>query len=284
MMGACTSDVQNEREIWMLLEFCANGDLKNFLVEKREQFKASFEQNEPFNVDNLNSRLLLRWAFDIVKGMEYLSLKRIMHGDLATRNILLGSGGGEDNDQHLAAKISDFGLSKSMYRRRYYRKTERNEVPWRWMAYEYLENDKFKMKSDVWSYGVVIWEIFSLGKTPYGSQSYDEVYTSLAQGYSLPCPEEAMKISDWPAEEIYAELSSKCFKIEEEERPSFSDLVKIIESMLNEEEIRNYELSKEHYLEKSKLLLDYETRKRLHATSMIHKPLRSLSTEEHAFY
>ena len=84
----------------------------------------------------INNRFLIRWAYDIAKGMEYLTSKHVMHGDLAARNILLSGG----KDGHLIAKISDFGLSKGMYTSKYYKKMERNYVPWKWMAIEFLDS------------------------------------------------------------------------------------------------------------------------------------------------
>ena len=260
LMGACTSEMETEKEIWMLLEFCETGDLKNYLANNQEILRYSFGQ-DPAD-ESLSSRLLIRWAYNIAKGMEYLSSKRIMHGDLAARNILLSSGGG-DNNYHLLAKISDFGLSKNLYRNLYYKKTERNQVPWKWMAFEFLETEKFTMKSDVWSYGVVLWEIFSLGGTPYGGQTYDEVYAKLKEGYRLPCPEDIQQITSWPAKAIYDELTEKCFLIETEQRSTFSELVKDIECQLKMEELQDYNKLRQKYLEKSNLLLNSETRERL---------------------
>ena len=94
----------------------------------------------------------------------------------------------------LIAKVSDFGLSKTFYDNISYRKTKRNYVPWKWMAPEYLNTSYFTMASDVWSFGVVVWEIFSLGKEPYVGQNVENMITKLKNGYSLPCPEEVNQV------------------------------------------------------------------------------------------
>ena len=71
-----------------------------------------------------------------------------------------------------------------------YRKVKRNYVPWKWMAPEYLQTGCFTITSDVWSFGIVIWEIFSLGKEPYVGKNVEEMILKLKEGYHLPCPEE----------------------------------------------------------------------------------------------
>ena len=106
LLGACTSN-SHLNEVYLLLEFCPFGDLKKFLLEHRERFQASL-QNQPGHLESpFNSSLLYTWGYSIARGLDYLSSLQIMHGDLAARNILLG--------ENYVAKISDFGLSKMMY-------------------------------------------------------------------------------------------------------------------------------------------------------------------------
>ena len=109
LLGACTSN-SHLNEVYLLLEFCPFGDLKRFLLEHRERFEASL-QNQPGHLESpFNASLLLSWSYSIARGLQYLSTLQIMHGDLAARNILIAG-----EHPHYVAKISDFGLSKMMY-------------------------------------------------------------------------------------------------------------------------------------------------------------------------
>ena len=92
------------------------------------------------------------------------------------------------------AKVADFGLSKSFYDNHSYQKIQRNDIPWKWMAPEYFSTSRFTLASDVWSFGVVMWEIFSLGKEPYAGQNHENMIPKLKNGYSLPCPEEVNQV------------------------------------------------------------------------------------------
>ena len=91
--------------------------------------------------------------------MEFLSSRAIYHGDLACRNILLTEG--------LVAKISDFGLSRRLYDKLFSDVKSDDELPFRWSAIEVLRMQQYSLQSDIWSFGIVMWEIFNLGKEPY---------------------------------------------------------------------------------------------------------------------
>ena len=106
LLGACRSEL-HLNEMYLLLEYCPFGDLKQFLVNNKKQFENCLN-NVPGHLESMfNSQLLLEWSYSIAKGLQYLTKAKIMHGDLAARNILIG--------ENYVAKISDFGLSKNMY-------------------------------------------------------------------------------------------------------------------------------------------------------------------------
>ena len=228
MIGSCSSDLTQDRKLWLVIEFCEHGDLKTYLVRNKEKLLCG-EGN-----DGMDSRFLLKWSCDIARGMEYLENNRIMHGDLAARNVLVA-----DNiliDNCPIAKVADFGLAKNFYGNVKYEKTSRLLVPWRWMAIEYLKDDFFTLRSDVWSYGVTLWEILSFGRTPYGRQEYDEVFRKLESGYQLSFPDECHGITSWSPEQMYKEISGGCFVMNPDIRQSFSDIVKALEAHLTTEE------------------------------------------------
>ena len=121
--------------------------------------------------------------------------------------------GDEADAVKLVAKISDFGLSKTFYDNIRYKKQKRYYVPWKWMALEYLQTGDLTITSDVWSYGVVLWEIFSLGKEPYMNKDLEDMLAQLKDGYQLSCPEEALKVFSVIIALIFEWLAAKFFLI-----------------------------------------------------------------------
>lgn len=132
-------------------------------------------------VEKLTTSTLVCWAYQISRGMEYLASRRVVHGDLAARNILL-----TDNN---IVKICDFGLAKNIYNNPEYKKSIKIPVPVKWMAIECVVDGIYSTQSDVWSYGVVLWELFSLSRTPYPEfANFDQIRNKLQSGYRMPCP------------------------------------------------------------------------------------------------
>ena len=158
MIGAC-ADEDEEAKLWLLIEYCHFGDLKDYLVNNKKDILRGSADNP------INARSLIRWTYDIAQGMEYLMQKKIMHGDLAARNVMLCKN--PLHNGYMVAMVADFGLSKNFYTELKYNKSVRLMVPWRWMAIEYLTNGYFTLNSDVWSFAVLFWEILSFGKVIY---------------------------------------------------------------------------------------------------------------------
>ena len=185
-----------------------------------------------------DNRLLFIWTHHIAKGMEYFSQKRVMHGDLAARNVLLT----EWDSGNIVAKIADFGLSKRFYDNIIYTKQQRKDVPWKWMAPEYLDKNAFTMNSDVWSFGVVLWELFSLGKEPYPRKSFKEVTADIKQGSFLPYPEvHYAYVPRWNLETTYKRIAQRCFHLNPFQRSTFTELVHILNAEMKDYEKKVYE-------------------------------------------
>ena len=170
------------------------------------------------------------------------------------------------------AKVADFGLSKNFYDNAKYQKESRIEVPWKWMALEYLLNDYFMLASDVWSYGVLFWEMLSFGRRPYGHQGYDEMIDNLKEGYRLPIPQEAEYILTWSASALYKKLSDLCFVIEPTERGTFGNVLEILENELSlEEQTNSVRMSDAYYTTRGNNYLNHNNAKRKESVHTILK-------------
>lgn len=188
----------------MLFEFMARGDLHEFLMARSPRCDVSTCNDEP----PLDQADFMHIAIQVAAGMEYLCSHHYVHRDLAARNCLVG-----DN---LTVKISDFGLSRDVYSSDYYRVQSKSLLPVRWMPPESILYGKFTTESDVWSYGVVLWEIYSYGLQPYYGYSNQEVIDMIRCRQLLPCPE------DCPSR-MYS-LMMECWHEAPMRRPHFPEI------------------------------------------------------------
>merc|ERR1711953_502492 len=192
----------------MIFEHMAHGDLHEFLITHSPNIDS--DASEPCMEDTnvLSPTDMSFIAIQIAAGMEYLSGHHYVHRDLAARNCLVG--------ENLTVKISDFGLSRDIYAADYYRVQSKSLLPVRWMPPESILYGKFTTESDVWSFGVVLWEIYSYGLQPYYGYSNQEVIEMIRSRQLLPCPE------DCPSR-MYA-FMVECWHEVPGRRPSFAEI------------------------------------------------------------
>ncbi|XP_068095530.1 tyrosine-protein kinase receptor Tie-1 isoform X2 [Hyperolius riggenbachi] len=201
LLGAC----ENRGYLYIATEYAPFGNLLDFLRKSRVLETDPAFAKEHGTASTLTSQQLLQFASDVAKGMQYLSEKQFIHRDLAARNILVG--------ENLVAKIADFGLSRG---EEVYVKKTMGRLPVRWMAIESLNYSVYTTKSDVWSFGVLLWEIVSLGGTPYCGMTCAELYEKLPQAYRMEKPRNC-------DDEVY-DLMRQCWRDRPYERPTFSQI------------------------------------------------------------
>ncbi|XP_051487550.1 tyrosine-protein kinase ITK/TSK isoform X1 [Apus apus] len=179
--------------ICLVFEFMENGCLSDYLRSQRGSF---------------TKETLLGMCQDVCEGMAYLEQNSVIHRDLAARNCLVG-------ESHVV-KVSDFGMSRIVLDDQYTSSTG-TKFPVKWSAPEVFSYSNYSTKSDVWSFGVLMWEVFSEGKIPYENRTNAEVVEEINAGFRLYKPKLASKA-------IY-EVMSHCWRMRKDDRPSFSLLL-----------------------------------------------------------
>ncbi|KAG1705108.1 Proto-oncogene tyrosine-protein kinase receptor Ret [Nymphon striatum] len=231
LLGACT---QKGGPLYMIVEFAEHGSLKSCLRKCRQlkQFENSDlvdnssyvqpatnpDQNQPINHLFFDNKDLLSFAWQICKGMQYMSKLKLVHRDLAARNILVAGG--------KAIKISDFGLTRDVYEADTYFKRSKSRVPVKWMAIESLEDNIYTIKSDVWSFGIVLWEIVTLGANPYPGVTPERLFHLLKSGYRMERPENC-------STDLY-KVMTRCWNENASHRSCFESLTDLFDNMMQE--------------------------------------------------
>uniref|UniRef100_A0A4W5RSA1 Receptor tyrosine kinase like orphan receptor 1 n=1 Tax=Hucho hucho TaxID=62062 RepID=A0A4W5RSA1_9TELE len=201
--------VTQEQPVCMLFEFLNQGDLHEFLIMRSPHSDVGCSSDEDGTIKSiLDHGDFLHLAIQVAAGMEYLASHSFVHKDLAARNILVG--------ERLHVKISDLGLSREIYASDYYRVQPKALLPIRWMPPESMAYGKFTSESDIWAFGVVLWEIFSYGLQPYYGFSNQEVMEMVRKRQLLPCPE------DCPPR-VFS-LMTECWQEGPARRPRFKDI------------------------------------------------------------
>uniref|UniRef100_A0A8C5LUU6 receptor protein-tyrosine kinase n=1 Tax=Leptobrachium leishanense TaxID=445787 RepID=A0A8C5LUU6_9ANUR len=219
LLGVCAVG----KPMCLLFEYMAHGDLNEYLRHRSPCALSSLSHSSlvaKVRLSDLNPSSLsfldqLNISRQVSAGMTYLSERKFVHRDLATRNCLVG--------EDMVVKIADFGLSRNIYSADYYKANENDAIPIRWMPPESIFYNRYTTESDVWAYGVVLWEIFSYGMQPYYGMAHEEVIYYVRDGNILSCPENCPL-------ELY-NLMRLCWSKMPTDRPSFACIHRILERM-----------------------------------------------------
>ncbi|XP_037718073.1 fibroblast growth factor receptor homolog 2-like [Drosophila subpulchrella] len=220
LLGCCSQG----GPLWVIVEYAPHGNLKNFLKKSRLGVREMRTRSDGYVDDRplmptkqLGEKELTQFAFQIARGMEYLASRKCIHRDLAARNVLVSDG--------YVMKIADFGLARDIQDADYYRKCAIGLLPIKWMAPESLKEQKYDSRSDVWSFGVLLWEMMTYGDQPYHNiLTAEDLYSFLITGQRMVKPEKCSL-------NIYV-IMLQCWLMDSSARPTFSELVRSFDDIL----------------------------------------------------
>uniref|UniRef100_A0AAX7SRP2 non-specific protein-tyrosine kinase n=1 Tax=Astatotilapia calliptera TaxID=8154 RepID=A0AAX7SRP2_ASTCA len=189
LIGVCTQ----KQPIYIIMELIQGGDFLSFLRTEGH---------------SLIPKMLVKMTENVASGMEYLESKKCIHRDLAARNCLVAEGN--------VVKISDFGMSRQEDDGVYSAEGGLRQIPVKWTAPEALNYGRYTTESDVWSFGILLWETFSMGMTPYTSMTNQQTREEVEKGYRMPAPHGC------PIE--ISRIMNSCWQYDPRNRPSFKKL------------------------------------------------------------
>ncbi|NWQ65254.1 FGFR1 factor, partial [Neopipo cinnamomea] len=212
LLGACTQD----GPLYVIVEYASKGNLREYLQARRPPGMEYCYNPTRVPEEQLSFKDLVSCAYQVARGMEYLASKKCIHRDLAARNVLVT----EDN----VMKIADFGLARDIHHIDYYKKTTNGRLPVKWMAPEALFDRIYTHQSDVWSFGVLLWEIFTLGGSPYPGVPVEELFKLLKEGHRMDKPSNCTN-------ELYM-MMRDCWHAVPSQRPTFKQLVEDLDRIV----------------------------------------------------
>ncbi|XP_019401633.1 PREDICTED: fibroblast growth factor receptor 1 isoform X4 [Crocodylus porosus] len=212
LLGACTQD----GPLYVIVEYASKGNLREYLQARRPPGMEYCYNPSRIPEEQLSFKDLVSCAYQVARGMEYLASKKCIHRDLAARNVLVT----EDN----VMKIADFGLARDIHHIDYYKKTTNGRLPVKWMAPEALFDRIYTHQSDVWSFGVLLWEIFTLGGSPYPGVPVEELFKLLKEGHRMDKPSNCTN-------ELYM-MMRDCWHAVPSQRPTFKQLVEDLDRIV----------------------------------------------------
>ncbi|XP_063307090.1 focal adhesion kinase 1 isoform X6 [Pelobates fuscus] len=201
--------VITENPVWIIMELCTLGELRSFLQVRKY---------------SLDLASLILYAYQLSTALTYLESKRFVHRDIAARNVLVSSSD--------CVKLGDFGLSRYMEDSTYY-KASKGKLPIKWMAPESINFRRFTSASDVWMFGVCMWEILMYGVKPFQGVKNNDVIGRIENGERLPMPPNCPPT-------LYS-LMTKCWAYDPSRRPRFTDLKTQLSTILEEEKVQQEE-------------------------------------------
>ncbi|XP_040609096.1 fibroblast growth factor receptor 2 isoform X12 [Mesocricetus auratus] len=212
LLGACTQD----GPLYVIVEYASKGNLREYLRARRPPgMEYSYDINR-VPEEQMTFKDLVSCTYQLARGMEYLASQKCIHRDLAARNVLVT----ENN----VMKIADFGLARDINNIDYYKKTTNGRLPVKWMAPEALFDRVYTHQSDVWSFGVLMWEIFTLGGSPYPGIPVEELFKLLKEGHRMDKPANCTN-------ELYM-MMRDCWHAVPSQRPTFKQLVEDLDRIL----------------------------------------------------